>query len=567
MSDKKHIDRIFQEGFKDFEATPRPAVWKNIEKQISTNEKPKMIPMGWRYAGVAALLLVLLTVGINYFNNNGTPTNQVVDTKNNNPATQKEESLNTNNSPENIITDGHSLNKNTNKTNQVIVNSHPDTIDKIKVEEKNSNQPKNSISNKVSPSKETTIAETLSSQNENDSKEVYNSKVKTNSKATIASHSNNDEQVTIQNKDHNFTTYKNKAEAILNEASKQSGIAKNKTSEQQNSNKNSIDGSKENNSIAKNDDLLIDDNKAEDFFNTSENNDIALNTISEKGEEKTKDSINETQDSIIALEDAIDKTEENIEEEKKRNRWRVAPNAAPVYFSGIGEGSTIDPQFDGNAKTGKINMSFGISASYAVTKKLRIRSGVNKVDLGYNTNDVLVYNATGITSSLQNVRTNTPESISDALSSKNTGNLVVLSSKQLNTADAFVPENLSTPVNNTSINQTLAYIEVPLEVEYNLLDKKFGVHVVGGFSSFFLTDNKLFSETSDGSQTILGEATNINAVSYSANFGLGLNYEMSEKINLNLEPMFKYQINTFNNTSGDFKPFFVGVYTGFSIKF
>ena len=35
MSDKKHIDRIFQEGFKDFEAVPSDAVWKNIEAKLA----------------------------------------------------------------------------------------------------------------------------------------------------------------------------------------------------------------------------------------------------------------------------------------------------------------------------------------------------------------------------------------------------------------------------------------------------------------------------------------------------------------------------------------------------
>ena len=108
---------------------------------------------------------------------------------------------------------------------------------------------------------------------------------------------------------------------------------------------------------------------------------------------------------------------------------------------------------------------------------------------------------------------------------------------------------------------------MPLEIQYTLLDKKLGINVIGGFSSFFLSDNKIFSESEGSARTFLGEATNINNVSYSANFGLGLNYQVSKKIDLNLEPMFKYQINTFNNTSGDFKPFFIGVYTGFAIKF
>jgi len=71
----------------------------------------------------------------------------------------------------------------------------------------------------------------------------------------------------------------------------------------------------------------------------------------------------------------------------------------------------------------------------------------------------------------------------------------------------------------------------------------------------------------NGDKVLLGEAQNINVTSYSANFGLGLNYNLSEKINLNLEPTFKYQINTFRDTSCDFQPYFIGIYTGLSYKF
>ena len=56
-------------------------------------------------------------------------------------------------------------------------------------------------------------------------------------------------------------------------------------------------------------------------------------------------------------------------------------------------------------------------------------------------------------------------------------------------------------------------------------------------------------------------------MSYSANFGIGVNYSISKQLRFNLEPTFKYQINTFNDTSGNFQPFFIGVYTGLSFKF
>ena len=136
-------------------------------------------------------------------------------------------------------------------------------------------------------------------------------------------------------------------------------------------------------------------------------------------------------------------------------------------------------------------------------------------------------------------------------------------------ADNLSSKNASSllKASNTSINQSLGYIEVPLELQYAVLSNKFGVNVIGGFSSLFLNNNEVFSEAQDGNRTFLGEANNINKVSYSANFGLGLNYQVTKKIDLNLEPMLKYQINTFNNTSGDFQPFFVGVYTGLAIKF
>lgn len=199
-------------------------------------------------------------------------------------------------------------------------------------------------------------------------------------------------------------------------------------------------------------------------------------------------------------------------------------------------------------------MSYGVNASYAVNEKLKVRSGINKVNLGYNTNNVIVYQSVGFSSSTKSL-----PNINASASGNPSDNISIISSSNLNSG-AFATKN-------TSINQALGYIEIPLEIEYALINKKLGLNVIGGFSSFFLSDNKIYSEAQGGSKTYLGEATNINNVSYSANFGLGLNYQVSKKIDLNVEPMFKYQINTFSNTSGDFKPYFIGVYTGFAIKF
>ena len=509
MSDKKHIDRLFQERFKDFEAAPSDAVWDNIEAQLNPKKKKhRIIPIWWRYAGIAALLLLLLTVGSIYFNNQEeAPVNNVVDTKDIiKPESEKNKILDDSNKTEPTIT----------------ANNAKDNLEQEPQTGK--------ASGEISHSKETFITETTASKNKNLTNPSLNNLnkkstttnpfIKTENKAVLAAHSkeensnNNLSNKTITNSNINNSNETLKKEDVLIEKEKAKKIISNT--------------SKNNTGIAKNNDGFVE-------INTNSN----------------------TKENTRSIDDAIDKNKKIIEEEEKSNRWSIAPNAAPVYFNSLSEGSSIDPQFNSNSKSTELNMSYGIKASYAINKKLSVRSGINKVNLGYNTNNVVMFQSLGAKSSAISALKNVNSNRSTA------ANLSLISGASLVSSEA--PESFS-KTSNSSINQSLGYIEVPLEMQYALSNKKFGVNVIGGFSSFFLSNNKIFSET-EGSKTFIGEANNINNVSYSANFGLGLNYKFSKKIDLNLEPMFKYQINTFNNTSGDFKPYFIGVYTGFAIKF
>jgi hypothetical protein len=182
---------------------------------------------------------------------------------------------------------------------------------------------------------------------------------------------------------------------------------------------------------------------------------------------------------------------------------------------------------------------------------------MNKVDLGYRTNNVLIFDSANTLgrsqTSLSNIELNAAESNNSFLSAKNV-------------TFASAPDILFSK-EQVSLDQNLGFIEVPIEIEYSVLNTKLGLNLIGGFSTLFLNNNEIFSVETNGNQTLMGEATNVNDLSYSANFGIGLDYELSKKLKVNLEPTFKYQLNTFNNTSGDFQPFFIGVYTGLSFKF
>lgn len=504
MSDKKNIDRLFQESFKNFEATPSDAVWNHIESQLQQKKKKRrVIPIWWRYAGAAAVLLLLLTIGNSFFNEptEVIPSINVVETEDTTRSNASENGTIESQSINAVATDVSENTSDAKITSSKT--STPETPSESNETENVSTAPLKKTSNTIINS-ENRIANTNNS-NEKNNSGLQNGKSKTNNKSNDFLDNKTPESIaTVENFEKEVALDITKADSVIN--------------------------------------------------NTEKNNAAVADSESEESKQENK---------IPTIEDILNETKDIIEEEERLNRWSVTPNAAPVYFNTLRDGSSIDGQFNNNSKTGETNMSYGITASYAVNKKLSIRSGINKVNLGYNTNNVVVYetlsksssssllsNVTAVKTASANTNTNTPNNIT----------LVSAENFESNKAESLVSNS------NTSINQSFAYIEVPLEIQYTLSNKKLGINVIGGFSSFFLSDNELSSEV-EGNRTSIGEATNINNFSYSANLGLGFQYKFTKKLNLNLEPMFKYQINTFNNTSGNFTPYFIGVYTGIGFKF
>lgn len=262
--------------------------------------------------------------------------------------------------------------------------------------------------------------------------------------------------------------------------------------------------------------------------------------------------------------DEIEKQQEEIKvAETTKGRWSAGPSIAPVYFDAIGKGSSINPMLDTNPKSGNITLSYGINVAYEVSKKVSIRSGIHKVDYGYNTNDVSFTSSFAAASSgqLKNINYN---ATAQSIIIEGMGSLNSIprpsDSPLANDVTAKNPGRMGT------MGQQIGYLEVPVEINYALLDQKFGIDLIGGVSSLFLTDNSVVLQAS-GKTTELGEANNINTVNFSTNVGLGLNYKFTSKLRLNIEPVFKYQLNTFSDTSGNFNPYSFGVYSGFSFKF
>jgi len=505
MSDKKNIDQLFKDRFKDFEAEPSAEVWKNIQSQMAEKkEDRKVIPLWWKLGGVAALLALLLTVGNAVFNPFGDSPAIVNESIEN--TTENNDPILTNGEENRIATEEDDALKSSDTSNEGV--SEGDATENFKTEDKT----------------------------------VKRSHVSQNAVAETTLEANTDKKTDnrlIEEKDKIVT--KNSEEAVaINSEEKQK-----KTTDKVNS---SVEKSQVTPANTKSTDAVAAVTKSEK--ETSKEKTETTGVASEERPEAEKQSIF----------DAIEETETAVAATKKKtvdNRWEVAPNFAPVYYNSLSEGSSIDPMFADNSQSGDVNFSYGVQVSYNITDKLSVRSGLSNVDLSYATGDVEI--GTG--------------PVALALRSIDYGNnpIVTIAADEgsiSNTApgDPFANVSPKAAGGNVQLVQNIKYYEVPLELKYALLNNKVGINVLGGFSTLFLGSNEVAIEA-DNLNEVLGEANNLSNVSFTTNVGLGFDYKISKKFKFNIEPMFKYQLNPYTDSSVDFRPYYLGVYTGFSLRF
>ena len=583
MSDKKHIDRIFQEKLKDFDVSPNPELWGKIQNELNLekDEPKKVLPIWIRFAGIAALLALFFAIGTFIQNEESTlnsPNQNTVDTNsinNSKPEANIDESENSfsnkvNNTPIQDVSNNRkeSINNNS-ETKLVTTNSKTDS------DTKNLNQTNTSINEKVVNNK---VSKNNATLNEDGFNKATDSKVAEANSYEKKSNSNNTSPVS-NSRDSNRDEDSNSIEdSSLNSKNNTTRTADVTNKDYKNQNNNATDSTTKKqtniNTVSSNPDAVnsaitqsnsnteLDENAVNQALELDKTQEaVAINAMKSDTPQNEKEENQKVGDSLAtsespSIEEEIAQAENIIEEEKEElvDRWQVAANAAPVYYNSLGKGSHIDDQFVSNSKSGETNMSYGVNVSYALSKKLSVRSGVNTLNLSYDTDNVILYESP----------------------SGNNGNPInplrninlAQGSQSLNafSADNLGVQQISDVLYNAAISQRLSYYEVPVELEYKLVNNRFGLNIIGGVSTFFLDGNEVYSEFEEY-KTYIGEANNVNDVSFSTNLGIGINYKFTESLKFNLEPTFKYQLNGFENTSGSFRPYIIGVYTGFSYKF
>ncbi|MGB5555248.1 MAG: hypothetical protein WBM83_11365 [Flavobacteriaceae bacterium] len=504
---KLNLDDLFKEKFKDFSEVPDEKVWETISASLDKRKnKRRVIPIWWKLGGIAAALAVLI-YAVDPF---GVPSENLPN-------------VSTVDKPNDIVP-MQSQDKEGIKEEVIDIQDTEESIatsdTEVELESPEVTSPK---TNDSKPNHESGISQTK-----------RNPVVSKKPKANLVHNENNNRLQNVKDVNGSSSTiHTNEQEAVA---------VQEKTHE---------------------------NNKAQEY------NDATLKTDSKTASEiaiqKTQLDVldeSENEGSVKkSIFDEIESTEELTEVSNPSERWSVGANVAPVYFNSFGEGSPVHSSFVPNTKSGEVNLSYGLTVAYALNKKLSIRSGINKVDYGYDTNEIEFATALGTSNALTNNSYGKIETIDYTTRSQN---LIVTSN-----AGPAIPQKESFAASDVAgkptsregaLAQQFGYIEVPVELDYALIDKRLGFNLIGGFSSLFLIDNSISLNSGDLT-TEIGKANNINSVNFSGNFGFGVNYKLSSNLRLNVEPVLKYQLNTFSGGWGDFQPFSVGVYSGLHFKF
>jgi hypothetical protein len=540
MSDRKNIDRLFQEKFKDFEAAPPEFIWDNIREELEEKKKRRVIPVWMWLSGVASVLIMGVLLGLYFTNNHDSKINPVV--------IENYNGVNNQNAPlKKLPTDQTPLND-VNADDVYDRSDKPDVINRgiVKGDGKGAIRNENFDANGTVNNKSGKGEKTSATSGYN------NTAVATKSDSTKRH---------INGSDNGHFSNKNSAVAHNNQNSDRHKSGRARASGKNGNDYNTVENSVPDATSVKSNSAVA---GSEHHDANSQQNDL-LNPATINKDILIPETAVAVTDSVKpenALEKLLKEKEDGKKEENekaladntKTNKWNVKPQLAPVFYNSLSQGSPIDGQFAGNAKSYENDLSYGVGVNYAVSKKITIRSGVNTLNLNYATQGVEFY------ASLNKQTSN--------IAARSNANIVVQNQGSVTpTPNALFASQLPTGTFNGSMLQKTGYVEVPVEMAYALLDKKFGIDVIGGVSTLFLNENNISVVSTQGYSTNVGKAQNLNDIHFSTNVGIGFKYRFFKSFEANFEPMFKYQISTFSRDAGNFKPYFIGLYSGVSFSF
>lgn len=261
-----------------------------------------------------------------------------------------------------------------------------------------------------------------------------------------------------------------------------------------------------------------------------------------------------------------------IEMLKEKQRWSIAALASPAYYSEFTGGNDNLARQLQSTEDNVMSYSGGVSFAYKVNKRFSIQSGIYYSSIGQVVEGVSSFTGFQVFDYAKGDR-NFEVLTTNGLIYTTNADVFLLGQGPVEkimtnyTNDVFDPVKSNLSYLGENLRQNISYLELPVLMRYKIVDRIIDLNLIGGISYNMLIANSV-STVIKGQKYMVGETDGLNPLSLSSSLGMGMEYSISDKFTLNVEPTFRYYMNPFSNVAGmNIHPYSFGIFSGVSYKF
>jgi hypothetical protein len=255
-----------------------------------------------------------------------------------------------------------------------------------------------------------------------------------------------------------------------------------------------------------------------------------------------------------------------------KERWSIGAMASPTYYSSFNSDNNDISRQMAASEQSVVSYSGGVALSYKLNKRLSIQTGLYYSSLGQEIDGINSYGGFqkyDYTKGDYNFAVQT-SSGTVYIDNADVFVLSTIPGERILTAytnDVFDPDKANLEYISNTLIQNFSFLELPVLLRYKVVDKTFDINLIGGISYNMMVNNSVYTMV-DGGKFPVGKTEGLDMINLSSSLGMGLEYNFSKKLSLNLEPTFRYYLNTFNEPAGTtIHPYSFGVFSGISYRF